>query len=65
MFSFETKVGSGKGMLGLTLGADGVYKCHAVHLSLQELKGLEESIDPQASGCGDTLVGDISQGSWH
>lgn len=42
MFSFESKIGSGKGMLGLTLGADGVYKCHAVYLSLQELKRLAE-----------------------
>lgn len=65
MFSFETKVGRGKGMIRLVQGEDGVYKGYMLHTSLQELKGFEESSGARRPhGGNNSLSGGVKSGNW-
>jgi len=65
MFSFETKVGRGKGMLRLVQGEDGVYKAYMLYTSLQELKGFEENSGARRPhGGNNSLIGGLSNGNW-
>ena len=65
MFSFETKVGRGKGMLRLVQGADGVWKGYMIYTALQELKGFEESSgERRPHGGNNSLVGGSMKGNW-
>ncbi|KAF2656748.1 putative flavin-containing monooxygenase YUCCA3 [Lophiostoma macrostomum CBS 122681] len=43
MFTFETEVGFGKGMLRLAQDEDGIWKAHFISTSLQELKDVTEA----------------------
>jgi len=65
MFSFETKVGRGKGMLRLVQGADGAWKGYMIYTALQELKGFEERIgERRPHGGNNSLVGGSIKGNW-
>ncbi|PMD40415.1 putative flavin-containing monooxygenase YUCCA3 [Hyaloscypha variabilis F] len=65
MFSFETKVGRGKGMLRLVQGADGVWKGYMIYTALQELKGFEERAgELRPHGGNNSLVGGSVKGNW-
>ena len=65
MFSFETKVGRGKGMLRLVQGADGVWKGYMIYTALQELKGFEERAgELRPHGGNNSLVGGSIKGTW-
>ena len=65
MFSFETKIGRGKGMIRLVQGEDGVYKGYMLHTSLQELKGFEEvSGARRPHGGNNSLAGGVKSGNW-
>lgn len=65
MFSFDTKVGRGKGMVRLVQGEDGIYKGYMIHTSLQELKGFEEmSGARRPHGGNNSLVGGVKKGNW-
>ncbi|KAN0095646.1 putative flavin-containing monooxygenase YUCCA3 [Hyaloscypha variabilis] len=65
MFSFETKVGRGKGMLRLVQGADGVWKGYMIYTALQELKGFEERAgELRPHGGNNSLVGGSIKGNW-
>ncbi|KAJ9625462.1 hypothetical protein H2204_010324 [Knufia peltigerae] len=65
MFSFDTKIGRGKGMIRLVRGEDGIYKGYMLHTSLQELKGFEESSGARRPhGGNNSLTGGVKSGNW-
>lgn len=65
MFSFETKVGRGSGMLRLVQGSDGVWKGYMIYTALQELKGFEENAgERRPHGGNNSLVGGSIKGNW-
>ncbi|KAE9367489.1 putative flavin-containing monooxygenase YUCCA3 [Stipitochalara longipes BDJ] len=65
MFSFETKVGRGSGMLRLVQGSDGSWKGYMIYTALQELKGFEEKAgDRRPHGGNNSLVGGSIKGNW-
>ncbi|KKY27207.1 putative flavin-containing monooxygenase [Phaeomoniella chlamydospora] len=66
MFSFETAVGSGKGMIRLVSTPEGVWKAHMIYTSLQELrdhKWLEGDLRPH--GGNNSLKGGAIEGNWY
>ena len=64
MFSFETKIGSGKGMLRLVSGDDNVYKCYAIYTSLLELKDFQPAVGDRRPHGGNNSLGGVSPGNW-
>ena len=65
MFFFETKTGSGTGMLRLTQAEDGTWKAYAIYTSLQEIKGSEEPLGiRRAPGTKEAMPGGFSGGNW-
>lgn len=65
MFSFETTVGRGKGMLRLAQDDNGVYKGYMLYTALQELKGFEEiSGSRRPHGGNNSLRGGVKMGNW-
>lgn len=64
MFTFETAVGSGKGMLRL-VKENSTWVAHMLYTSLQHLRGVEESVaDHRPHGGNNSLKGGIISGSW-
>ncbi|KAL1306412.1 hypothetical protein AAFC00_005117 [Neodothiora populina] len=65
MFSFETAVGRGTGLMRLAQGSDGVYKAHMLYTALDEIKGHEENIaGKRPLGGKNSLEGGIVKGNW-
>lgn len=65
MFTFETKVGKGKGMVRLAQGDDGAWKAHFISTSLQELKDYPEATgDRRPLGGKNGLEGGMVKGNW-
>jgi cation diffusion facilitator CzcD-associated flavoprotein CzcO len=64
MFTFETNIGTGKGMLRLVKN-DGSWVAHMLYTSLQHLKGVEELLgDNRSHGGNNSLEGGVSSGNW-
>ncbi|KAF5864448.1 hypothetical protein ETB97_007551 [Aspergillus alliaceus] len=55
MFFFETRVGRGTGVLGLTQNDAGTWKAYSVYTSLQEFKDFEESLGQAGLNMGARL----------
>lgn len=65
MFTFETHVGQGKGMLRLVEGQDAVYRCYMFYTALQELKGVTETVGYNRPHGGDNSLGSgPTKGNW-
>jgi hypothetical protein len=65
MFSYENKVGKGKGMIRLAQGDDGVWKAHFISTSLQELKDYPEAAGHlRPLGGKNSLEGGMNGGNW-
>ncbi|KAF2665642.1 FAD/NAD(P)-binding domain-containing protein [Microthyrium microscopicum] len=65
IFSFETSIGRGQGVLRLTPDADGAWKAYIVYTSLQELKSHEWATGAnRPHGGKNTLEGGIIKGNW-
>jgi cation diffusion facilitator CzcD-associated flavoprotein CzcO len=64
MFTFETAVGEGKGMLRLVkVGA--TWKAHMLYTALQHLKDVREIIgENRPHGGNNSLAGGVSSGNW-
>jgi cation diffusion facilitator CzcD-associated flavoprotein CzcO len=66
MFSFETSVGSGKGMVRLVCLPNGTWKAHMIYTALQELKDFPEmSGDLRPHGGNNSLKGGAIEGNWY
>jgi hypothetical protein len=65
IFTFETAVGHGQGVLRLTPDPDGNWKAYTVYTSLQELKGYEWNAgSKRPHGGKNKLEGGIIKGNW-
>ncbi|RLL95775.1 hypothetical protein CFD26_105750 [Aspergillus turcosus] len=65
MFFFESRVGSGTGVLRLTQDEAGVWKAYSLYTSLQELKGFEEPLGlRRPKGTIESMPGSLGQGNW-
>lgn len=65
MFSFETTVGFGKGMIRLTQDKNGVWKCLMIYTALQNLKGFPEVAGAhRPHGGTDSLNDGSKRGNW-
>jgi hypothetical protein len=65
MFDFETRVGSGSGMLRLVQDSDGIWKGCMMYTALQELSDFKENIGPRrAHGGNNSLMGGAMKGNW-
>jgi hypothetical protein len=65
MFTFESQVGSGKGMLRLVEGEDAAYRCYMFYTALQELKGVTETVSHHRPHGGNNSLGSGSiKGNW-
>lgn len=66
MFSFESKVGTGKGVIRLAQGDDGAWKAHFISTSLQDLKNNPEAIGLRRPlGGKNSLEGGMVKGNWY
>ncbi|KAF2085830.1 putative flavin-containing monooxygenase YUCCA3 [Saccharata proteae CBS 121410] len=66
MFTFETKVGRGKGILRIVQGKDGAWKGYMVYTALQELKGYEDLAGARRPHGGkNSLEGGVIKGNWY
>ena len=66
MFSFDTQIGRGSGMLRLVQDADGTWKCYALYTALTELQGFEEKAGTRRGhGGNNSLLADGINGNWH
>lgn len=66
MFTFETQIGRGSGMLRLVQDVDGAWKCYALYTALTELKGFEEKAGTRRGhGGNNSLLADGIKGNWH
>jgi len=65
IFTFETAIGRGQGVLRLTSDIEGTWKAYVVYTSLQELKGHEWATGAKRPHGGkNTLEGGIIKGNW-
>ena len=65
MFSFETKIARGSGMLRIVEGNDNVWKGYLVYTMIKELKGFEELTGTRrAHGGNNSLLGGPIKGNW-
>jgi len=65
MFTFETAIGRGRGMLRLAGASDGSHKAHIMYTALEELKGFEELTGARRSqGSKNSLAGGVIKGNW-
>ncbi|ORY64474.1 putative flavin-containing monooxygenase YUCCA3 [Pseudomassariella vexata] len=65
MFSFETAVGRGKGMLRLVQDQDGTYRALMIYTALQEIKGHEELIGARRPhGGNESLKDGVKMENW-
>ena len=65
MFDFETRVGSGSGMLRLVQDSDGAWKGGMIYTALQDLKDFPEATGSRrAHGGNNSLVGGTIKGNW-
>lgn len=66
MFTFDTAVGSGKGMVRLVALPNGSYKAHMVYTALQELHDHKEAAwDRRPHGGNNSLKGGAIEGNWY
>jgi hypothetical protein len=66
LFSFETKVGCGKGVFRLVCLNNGVWKAHMIHTALTELKGFKEIAGyHRPHGGNNSLKGGAVEGNWY
>ena len=66
MFTFDTAVGSGKGMVRLVALPNGTYKAHMVYTALQELHDFKEAAwDRRPHGGNNSLKGGAIEGNWY
>lgn len=66
IFDFETKVGSGSGVIRLIQNQDGEWKAYAVSTSLESLNGHEERTGlARPSGANNSLAGGSMGGNWY
>jgi hypothetical protein len=66
MFTFDTTVGSGKGMIRLVCLPNGVWKAHMIYTALQELHGFPEIAgDLRPHGGNNSLKGGAVEGNWY
>lgn len=65
LFHFESKVGTGSGVLRLTQERPGVWKAFAIYTALQELKGHDEPLGAKRwYGTIDSMPGGLEKGTW-
>ena len=65
MFDFQTRAGSGSGMLRLVQDLDGSWKGCMMYTALQDLKDFKESTGlRRAHGGNNSLVGGTIKGNW-
>ena len=66
MFSFETSVGSGKGMLRLVCTSNGTWRAHMLYTVLSELKDQPQIIGSHRPHGGNiSLKGGAIEGNWY
>lgn len=66
MFSFETKVGTGKGMVRLVCLPNGIWKAHMIYTALQELHSAKEIAGyHRPHGGNNSLKGGAIEGNWY
>ena len=66
MFSFDTTVGSGKGMIRLVCLPNGTWKAHMIYTALQELHSFKEMTgDLRPHGGNSSLKGGAIEGNWY
>ncbi|KAK4620539.1 putative indole-3-pyruvate monooxygenase [Fulvia fulva] len=66
MFSFDTSVGHGKGMVRLATSPSNVWKAHMIHTSLQALRDFPElKGDLRPHGGTNSLKGGVAEGNWY
>lgn len=64
MFTFETAIGTGKGMIRL-VKEEGTWVAHMLYTSLQHLRGVDEPLgDNRPHGGNNSLEGGVSSGNW-
>lgn len=65
LFHFESRVGTGSGVLRLTQERPGVWKAFAVYTALQDLKCHDEPLgDRRWYGTIDSMPGGLAKGTW-
>jgi cation diffusion facilitator CzcD-associated flavoprotein CzcO len=66
MFTFETNVGAGKGMVRLVCLPNGVWKAHMIYTALQELHAAKEIAGyHRPHGGNNSLKGGAAEGNWY
>ena len=66
MFTFDSSVGSGKGMIRLVCLPNGTWKGHMIYTALQELHGFKEATgDLRPHGGNNSLKGGAIEGNWY
>lgn len=66
MFSFETSVGTGKGMVRLVCLPSGQWKAHMIYTALQELHAAREIAGHfRPHGGNSSLKGGAAEGNWY
>jgi hypothetical protein len=66
MFSFETKVGTGKGMIRLVCLPNGAWMAHMIYTALQELHCAKEIAGyNRPHGGNNSLKGGAVEGNWY
>jgi len=66
MFSFETKVGTGKGMVRLVCLPNGAWMAHMIYTALQELHCAKEIAGyNRPHGGNNSLKGGAVEGNWY
>ena len=66
MFTFDTAVGSGKGMIRLICLPNGVWKAHMIYTALQDLRDFKAtSGDLRPHGGNNSLKGGAIEGNWY
>lgn len=66
MFTFDTTVGTAKGMIRLVCLPNGTWKAHMVYTALQELHDFKETAgDLRPHGGNNSLKGGAIEGNWY
>ena len=66
MFSFETNVGTGKGMIRLVCLPNGAWMAHMIYTALQELHSAKEIAGyNRPHGGNNSLKGGAVEGNWY
>jgi cation diffusion facilitator CzcD-associated flavoprotein CzcO len=66
MFTFETSVGTGKGMVRLVCLPNGIWKAHMIYTALQELHAAKEIAGyNRPHGGNNSLKGGAAEGNWY